>query len=378
MCCSLLTNTAYTHHWGRTRWLARDKETCTPESGLGDGVHPPCRLQREMVLPVSDHAASKEPAVIYRTDHAIRLPALGGLEADHLVERAEFDDGVHRAVFLRAERASNELRKPPRVCLRVPTHLLVPEEEHLLGVRQVRTPVAKNVVPVWPERRHAVAEEISGGLDRERLHSFPDPELVREAPMRDQRVLGIAADVHDLAARRQDGPRQRHERSVRGEEPWVRQLVEVRDLVPRVEPVLEELDALVRAEGVERVVGGAHGVLPPVHRGVEEGLDPCRAGLGQCGDDDIRGARAEACVGDHCADHRSQAAVPALVMAVELGSGDGEAWEARPGGHHVGEPLVELFVGFGMAFLCSDGGRHFVASTQSRDQGCCSSTKSSP
>jgi hypothetical protein len=61
------------------------------------------------------------------------------------------------------------------------------------------------------------------------------------------------------ARRGDDGPRQRHERDVRGEEPWVRKLSEVRDATARVELELQERDALVGADGVERVVGGVRG-----------------------------------------------------------------------------------------------------------------------
>jgi len=66
---------------------------------------------------------------------------------------------------------------------------------------------------------------------------------------------------------------------------------------------------------------GAGVVLPPVHGGVQERLDPRGAGLGQGGDDDVRWPRGEARVGDHGADDGHHAAVPTVVVAVELAVG---------------------------------------------------------
>jgi len=129
----------------------------------------------------------------------------------------------------------------------------------------VREPVPEHVLPVRAQRRHAGAELLGGELDREGLHPFLGPELlVHEVPQRDERVLRVAVYVDYLAARRgDDGPRQRHERDVRGEEPWVRKLSEVRDATARVELELQERHALMGPEGVERVVGGVQGGALP-------------------------------------------------------------------------------------------------------------------
>jgi len=108
---------------------------------------------------------------------------------------------------------------------------------------------------------------------------------------------------------------------VRGEEPWIRELVDVvwKNLLAGVDLVLQELDALVGAEGAERVdVGGVRGMLSAVHGGEQERLDPRRAGLGQGGDDDVRRPRGEARVRGHGAGYAHLAAVPSLVVTVEL------------------------------------------------------------
>lgn len=157
---------------------------------------------------------------------------------------------------------------------------------------------------------------------------------------------------------------------MRREEPRVGEPVQVRDPVPRVELVLEELDEFVGAPAVERMLvgGGADdGTLSPVHGGVQERLHPRGAGLGQGGDDDVRGARAEARVGYHGAHYAHHAAVPALVVAVEFVVG--QAFGARQGGDQVGEMLVELRVRFafrigfllGKGRLLDRGRRHGVA-----------------
>ena len=278
-----------------------------------------------MVRPVSNLSTPEERAVRHGCGCELRAATLGRLQADHVVERAQPDNGVHRAaVFLRrGEGDPGELRQPPHVPRRVPLHLLVPEEEHPLGALPVRAPVAEDVLPVRPERRHAVAEEAHGGVHRDELPPVPGLVLVDELQEGDQGVLGVTSHVDDLAARRRrggdDGSRQEVERRVRREQPRVRERVEVGGLVRPVELVLEEFDAFVGAEGVEGVVaGGVGGMLSPVHRGVEQSLEPRRAGLGQGGDDDVRGARGEELVGDHRPDERRDAVVPSFLVAEEL------------------------------------------------------------
>lgn len=152
-----------------------------------------------MVHPVPHHALPEKGAVGHHADRELSPATLGRRHAPHALERAQPHDGIHHAavLLLGAEWEADELRQPADVRRGVPLHLLVPEEEHLVGVRAVRAPVGEHVVPVRPERGQAGAEQLGGGLHGERLEPILDPEVfVDEVPQGDEVVLGVAGSRH--------------------------------------------------------------------------------------------------------------------------------------------------------------------------------------
>jgi hypothetical protein len=120
-------------------------------------------------------------------------------------------------LFLFGERDGKEAGKRPHNLHRVRRNLFILEEKDLLGPRQSLLPVLEVVLPEGPERRESLAEHA------QRIVKFygrgPLAHLVREVPPRDERVLGLPAQVHDAAAGGGHGRREQGEGQVGREEP---------------------------------------------------------------------------------------------------------------------------------------------------------------
>ncbi|KAM3384394.1 hypothetical protein ACQJBY_008816 [Aegilops geniculata] len=277
-----------------------------------DLIQPRRHLRRHVVHPVAGDPFPEERV----PGHGVVRPRralLVHLQTLHLLEAAQLHHRLHGAGALlgERERPAHELRQPPHVLARVLQQVLVPEEEHPVGPREARAPVAEHVVPDRADGHGAVADVLE--QLREREVRLPAPE---EVPQRDDHVLGVPADVRHLAAgdgAAGDRLREQGVRHVRVHEARRREPLQL-GLMPVREDLVQERDAVVRVEAEERVLRRRR-VRVARHGGERQRLEPRGAALGVAGEDHVVGVWDEAPLEDDGARHPVVRQPEALVQA---------------------------------------------------------------
>ena len=124
--------------------------------------------------------------------------------------------------------------------------------------------------------------------------------LVRKVPPRDERVLGLPAQVHDAAAGGGHGRREQGEGQVGREEPQGGHLVDASQ-VSRRSGHLKVRHHLLRVPASEQRVAGGERVTAAGRDGEGERFQPGGSALGVGGEDDVVAARLEVLSdGDDC------------------------------------------------------------------------------
>ena len=247
----------------------------------------PRHVRRHVVGPVTSLPFPEVPVVPVAGSR--RRPV--DLQAAERVEAAQPRDvrGGPGLLLRRRERLPDEPGQLPHALDGVAQHLLVPQEQHGLGVRLARVPLPEEMVPDRPADVGALARglELVGEGDVRR-------ELPGEVEHGDDHVLGVPAHVDDFAAGVPgDGGRQDGVLHVRGHEPRRRQRVHL-DPASGGEQHLHEGDAVVRVEAAERVPRAAGWVRAARHGCEGQGLEPRGAALGRGHEVDVPAARREA------------------------------------------------------------------------------------
>lgn len=146
--------------------------------------------------------------------------------------------------------------------------VLKPQEHDPLGTLFALFPVFQGMIPEGSKQAHSPTKHVENLINRVAASSlvmtFLIPQPVGEVPKRDEHVLRVPTQVHNLARTAlAHASRERGVGQMRGEKAGRGERGEIRDLVVDVELDLQEGDEVVRISGVQGV-GFGDGECGPI------------------------------------------------------------------------------------------------------------------